>query len=264
MSTITSAATPLQELIDLTGRTAIVTGGAKGIGLGIVRRLHEAGAAVVIADLDQDVIADAVRELDEVRRGCALGVETDVRDETSVDAMVHGTIERFGRLDIVVNNAGIFPFAPLADLDLKTFRHVIDVNLVGLFLCTKAAAARMIEQGHGGRIINVTSIDALHPSMVGLSHYDASKHGVWGFTKNIALELAEHGIAVNAIAPGGVLTPGVGDVAPDALAAFEQVIPMHRMGDPDDIARVALFLASELSSYMTGAQVVVDGGRLLA
>lgn len=121
----------------------------------------------------------------------------------------------------------------------------------------------MIDQGRGGRIVNVTSIDALHPSMVGLSHYDASKHGAWGFTKNVALELAPHDIRVNAIAPGGIRTPGVGYVDPETLKGFEAMVPMGRMGDPDEIGRVALFLASELSSYMTGAQVVVDGGRLL-
>jgi len=235
-----------------------------GIGLGIARRLHEAGAAVVVADLNADAINEAVQALDEQREHDTLGVQTDVSDESSVDAMLRTTIDRFGHVDILVNNAGIFPFAPLADLDLATFRHVLDVNLVGLYLCTKVAAAQMIEQGRGGRIINVTSIDALHPSMVGLAHYDASKHGAWGFTKNIALDLAPHGISVNAIAPGGVLTPGVGDIAHDTLAAFEAGIPMRRMGDPDDIARVALFLASDLSSYLTGSQVVVDGGRLLA
>jgi 2-deoxy-D-gluconate 3-dehydrogenase len=149
-------------------------------------------------------------------------------------------------------------------LDLETFQRVIDVNLTGLFLCTKAASSRMIARGKGGRIVNITSIDALHPSMVGLAHYDASKHGAWGFTKNVALELAPHGISVNAIAPGGIRTPGVGDIDEAALEGFEAMIPMGRMGDPDDIGRAALFLASELSSYMTGAQIVVDGGRLLA
>ena len=122
----------------------------------------------------------------------------------------------------------------------------------------------MIEQGRGGRIVNITSIDALHPSMVGLAHYDASKHGAWGFTKNVALELAPHDIQVNAIAPGGITTPGTGEMDPETMKAFETMIPMRRMGDPDDIARAALFLASDLASYMTGSQIVVDGGRLLA
>jgi 2-dehydro-3-deoxy-D-gluconate 5-dehydrogenase len=259
----TPQAASLPELIDLSGRTAIVTGGAMGIGLGIVRRLHEAGASVVVADLD--VAAEgAVEALLAQRAGSALTVRCDVSDSESVEGMLRAAVEAFGGVDILVNNAGIFPMLPLNDLDLKTFQRVLDVNLTGLFLCTKAVSARMIAQGKGGRIVNVTSIDALHPSMVGLAHYDASKHGAWGFTKNVALELARHGIWVNAIAPGGIKTPGVGDVDEAALAGFEAMIPMGRMGDPDDIGRAALFLSSELSSYMTGAQIVVDGGRLLA
>ena len=254
----------LPELIDLTGRTAIVTGGAMGIGLGIARRLHEAGASVVVADLDAAAGEQAAEALRAQRTDSALAAHCDVSDSESVERVLHATVETFGGVDILVNNAGIFPMLPLSDLDLETFQRVIDVNLTGLFLCTKAVSARMIAQGKGGRIVNVTSIDALHPSMVGLAHYDASKHGAWGFTKNIALELAPHGIAVNAIAPGGIRTPGVGDVDKATLAAFEAMIPMGRMGDPDDIGRAALFLASELSSYMTGTQIVVDGGRLLA
>ena len=178
--------------------------------------------------------------------------------------MVHDAVEVFGSIDILVNNAGIYPMVPLSELDLKTFQRVIEVNLTGLFLCTKAVSAQMIAQGKGGRIVNVTSIDALHPSMIGLAPYDASKHGAWGFTKNVALELAPHRIFVNAIAPGGIKTPGTGDMDRADLEGFEAMIPMGRMGEPDDIGRAALFLASGLSSYMTGSQIVVDGGRLLA
>jgi 2-deoxy-D-gluconate 3-dehydrogenase len=257
-------ATSLSELIDLSGRTAIVTGGAMGIGLGIVGRLHEAGASVVVADLDEGAAERAAGALRAQRADSALTVRCDVSDPGSVESMLQAAIEAFGGVDVLVNNAGIFPMLPLSDLDLETFQRVVDVNLTGLFLCTKAVSARMIAQGKGGRIVNVTSIDALHPSMVGLAHYDASKHGAWGFTKNVALELAPHGIWVNAIAPGGIKTPGVGDIDEATMAGFEAMIPMGRMGDPDEIGRAALFLASELSSYMTGAQIVVDGGRLLA
>lgn len=264
MSNEPKAASPsLEELIDLSGRSAIVTGGAMGIGLGIVRRLHEAGASVVIADLEPDAAAQVAEELRARRDGSAVSARVDVSDPDEVERMVDVAVETYGGIDILVNNAGIFPMLPLSDLDLDTFQRVLGVNLTGLYLCTKAASARMIAQGRGGRIVNITSIDALHPSMVGLSHYDASKHGAWGFTKNVALELAPHDIRVNAIAPGGIRTPGVGDVDEETLKGFEAMIPMGRMGDPDDIGRVALFLASELSSYMTGAQVVVDGGRLL-
>ncbi len=253
----------LLELIDLSGRTAIVTGGAMGIGLGIVRRLHEAGANVAIADLDPGAAERAAEELRTRRGESSVSVRADISDAQDVGEMVDAAVEAFGDIDILVNNAGIFPMLPLGDLDLDTFRRVLDVNLTGLFLCTKAASARMIAQGRGGRIVNITSIDALHPSMVGLAHYDASKHGAWGFTKSAALELAPHDIRVNAIAPGGIRTPGAGDVDEETLKSFEAMIPMGRMGEADEIGRVALFLASELSSYMTGAQVVVDGGRLL-
>ncbi|HST34541.1 MAG TPA: SDR family NAD(P)-dependent oxidoreductase [Solirubrobacteraceae bacterium] len=262
----TSAVTQpsLQELISLSGHVAIVTGGAMGIGLGIARRLHEAGASVVIADLDEAVAQEAASSLDRIRAESALAVGCDVADPASVEALIDRTVERFGGLDILVNNAGIYPMLALAELDVDTFRRVLDVNLTGLFLCTKSAAEWMIARGRPGRIVNVTSIDALHPSMIGLSHYDASKHGAWGFTKNVALELAPHGICVNAVAPGGIKTPGTGGTDQESLAAFEAMILMRRMGDPDDIGRAVLFLASELSSYTTGSQLVVDGGRLLA
>jgi len=253
---------PLADLVDLSGRCAVVTGAAMGIGRGIARRLHGAGASVVLADLDGQAAAHEADALDARRPGSAAAVTVDVTDATAVGEMFAVARDRFGDADIVVNNAGIFPMTPLAALDEEQFRHVIDVNLVGLYLCTKAAADTMIARGRGGCIINITSIDALHPSMVGLATYDASKHGAWGFTKNVALELAPHGIRVNAVAPGGVVTPGVGGVDVDFTAA-EAAIPMGRMGRPDEIARVVLFLASELASYMTGSQVVVDGGKLL-
>lgn len=259
-----SPATPLAELTDLTGRTAIVTGGAMGIGLGICRRLHEAGANVVVADLDEAAAEQAAEDLRSRRADSARAVRCDVSEADDVERIVRTAVESFGGLEILVNNAGIYPMAPLSELDQGLFQRVIDVNLTGLYLCTRAAAARMIEQGRGGRIVNVTSIDALHPSAIGLAHYDASKHGAWGFTKNVALELAPHDIAVNAIAPGGIETPGTGDVEGAQLEAFESMIPMARMGDPDDIARTALFLSSDLASYITGEQIVVDGGRLLA
>ncbi len=259
----TPQSAPLTELVNLSGQAAIVTGGAMGIGLGIARRLHEAGASVVVADLDAGAGKDAAGALRAQRADSALAVGCDVSDPGDVENAVQAAVEAFGGVNILVNNAGIFPMLPLSELDLETFHRVLEVNLTGLFLCTKAASARMIAQGRGGRIVNITSIDALHPSMVGLAHYDASKHGAWGFTKNVALELAPHGIAVNAIAPGAIRTPGVGDVDQATLEAFAEMIPMRRMGEPDEIGRAALFLASELSSYMTGAQIVVNGGRLL-
>lgn len=259
----------IKELTDLSGKVAIVTGGAKGIGYGICCRLAEAGAKVLVADIDGETAQETAQEL--TGKGwTAESIRVDVSSEDDVKQMIFACKDKFGSVDILVNNAGIYPPAPISQMTEADFERVMHVNLRSVFLTTKYAAEVMKEQG-GGKIINITSIDALHPSMVGLSHYDASKHGAWGFTKNAALELAEHNIWVNAIAPGGIVTPGVAAMSQGASAeqmeastkAFMAKIPMHRMGESDEIGKVALFLASDMSSYITGEQIVVDGGVLL-
>ena len=261
---------PLSDLLNLDGKAAIVTGGAKGIGQGIAYRLAEAGAKVLIADMDEEGAHHAAQELRD-KGWTAEAVRTDVSSEEDVQGMISICREKFGSVDILVNNAGIYPPVPVAQMTAEQFEKVMHVNLRSVFLTTKHAAEVMKGQGRG-KIINITSIDALHPSMVGLAHYDASKHGEWGFTKNSALELAEHKIWVNAIAPGGITTPGTASMSQGVSAeqmeestkAFMAKIPMGRMGEPDDIGMVALFLASDMSSYMTGEQIVVDGGALLS
>lgn len=259
----------LQQLIDLKGKAAIVTGGAMGIGFGIAYRLAEAGANVVIADLNGEVGNKTVEELNN-SGWKAVFIKTDVADEKQIKDATDFTVSKYGGIDILVNNAGIYPIIPVMQMASADFEKILAVNLKSVFLFTKAVGEIMIKQGKGGKIINITSIDALHPSSVGLAVYDASKHGLWGFTKNTALELAPHNIQVNAIAPGGITTPGTGagnPVTPEMeaiLKKFLEKIPMKRMGDPDDIGKVALFLASDLSSYMTGSQIVVDGGVLLS
>jgi 2-deoxy-D-gluconate 3-dehydrogenase len=259
---------PNSRLLDLSGKTAIVTGGAGGIGLGITRRLAEAGANVAIANRSEADAAKAVTELS--AKGYKVKyVKTDVANESDVQVLIRETVASFGSLDIFVNNAGIFPMNPLATMTSADFDKVISTNLKAVFLTTKYASEQMKKQGKGGKIINITSIDALHPSMVGLAHYDSSKHGVWGFTKNVALELAPFNIQINCIAPGGVATPGVAKMSggapadPKITEAFLATLPMKRMGDIDEIGKVALFMASDMASYMTGTQVVVDGGALI-
>lgn len=263
----------LHALTDLHGKAAIVTGGAMGIGYGISYRLAEAGASVVIADMNKAAADDSAQKL--VAHGwTAIAIETNVAEPDQIQHMVDFAVSTYGRLDILVNNAGIYPVIPVMQMSPEDFDRVIAVNLRSVFLASRSAAEQMIKQDSGssgvaGKIINITSIDALHPSAVGLAHYDASKHGVWGFTKNLALELAPNRIWVNAIAPGGINTPGAGANAPattqlqEIRKAFTVKIPMKRFGEPDDIGTVALFLASDLSSYMTGSQIVVDGGYLL-
>ncbi|MCL4415227.1 MAG: SDR family oxidoreductase [Actinobacteria bacterium] len=262
----------ISKMLDLSGKTAIVTGGAIGIGLGIAERLGEAGANVVIANRTKEEGEKASLDL-EAKGYKVKAICIDISDEEMVKKLVEGTVSLFGSVDILVNNAGIYPCIPIIKMELPDFEKVIAINLKGVFLTTKYVSQQMIKQGKGGKIINITSIDAIHPSMVGLACYDASKHGVWGFTKNVALELAPHKIWVNAIAPGGIATPGVakmqqptpaGADQAKAIEAFLAGIPMHRMGEPDDIGKVALFLASDMSSYMTGSQIVVDGGFLLS
>lgn len=263
----------ISESINLSGQTAIITGGSRGIGLGIARRLGEAGANLVIACINENTMSDCAKELSGLGYKVKT-VKTDVSQENDVEEMIKTTVDSFGSVDILVNNAGIFPSNPLSDMTAQDFDKVIAVNLRGVFLCTKYASNQMIKQGHGGKIINITSIDAIHPSAIGLAHYDASKHGVWGFTKNSALELAQHKIWVNAIAPGAINTPGVQEMQQatagksvdmnKVLEGFAANIPMKRLGEPDDMGKIALFLASDLSSYMTGAQIVADGGYLLS
>lgn len=264
---------PISRLLELTGKTAIVTG-AVGIGYGIAYRLAEAGANVAIASLHKQ---EADNTADDLKKAGwkAIPIAADVSREEDVKRIMVETVSAYGGIDILVNNAGIYPSIPVMQMSSADFARVLEVNLKSVFLCSKYAVEQMIKQGRGGKIINITSIDALHPSTVGLAHYDASKHGVWGFTKNLALEVAPHKIWVNALAPGGILTPGVSKmqrsmplpqgVDPSkVLEAFKSKIPMRRLGEADEIGKVALFLASEMSSYMTGSHIVVDGGVLLS
>jgi 2-deoxy-D-gluconate 3-dehydrogenase len=261
------------SLVDLGGKVALVTGAAQGFGFACARRLAEAGASVVLADRRADRLEPAGERL--AARG--FDVATTVRDvavEEDVAALVATCVQRFGRLDVLVNNAGVFSNFLLESLTLEEFQRIVGVNLGGAFLCTKAAAAQMRDQGEGGSIINISSIDAVHPSGSGLSHYGASKHAIWGLTKSMALELGPAGIRVNAIAPGPSLTEGAVEFveagAPEGIdvgaqwAAYEARIPLRRLAHPDDVGRTAVFLASDLASYVSGAQIVVDGGLLAA
>jgi 2-dehydro-3-deoxy-D-gluconate 5-dehydrogenase len=254
----------IAQLFDLTGKAAIVTGGAMGIGQGIALRLAEAGAGVMVTDINLEAATNTVNQI-RSKGGKAEAIKADAASVADAKRTVQETVRAFGRLDIIVNNAGIYPFAPALQMTEELWDKVLDINLKGLFFYSQAAAQEMMNEGHGGKIINIASIDALHPTG-NLVHYDASKGGVVMVTKALALELGPHNITVNAIAPGGIQTPGAGGpVSPDEFVqAFIARIPMRRMGVPDDIAKVVFFLASGASDYMTGSLVVVDGGVLQA
>jgi len=252
----------------LDDKNAVVTGGAMGIGLGIATAFVEAGANVMIADVDGDATRAAATELE--GRGTKVAtMEIDLTQEGAGEAIVARCVEQFGSIDVLVNNAGIFPQVPMLEMTVEVFDRVYELNLKALAFASKAAAARMVAQGSGGTIVNIGSIDSFHPSMVGLAAYDASKGGVLMFTKNFALEVAPQGIRVNMIAPGGIATPGASkplegsEMTPEQMqemiARFTELIPMKRLGQPEEIGTVAVFLSSDAASYVTGTSLIVMG-----
>lgn len=261
---------PVSDLLNLSGKSAIVTGGAMGLGYAIARRLAEAGAQVLMTDVDLEALEKAAKVLSD--KGHKVKAQkANVGVEKEIESMVKSAVENFGGVDILVNNAGIYPVSAVIDMSAKEWDEVLDVNLKGTFLCCREAGRQMVAQNRGGVIINVSSMDAIRPSMIGLAHYDASKGGMHSFTRSLALELGPNNIRVISIAPGAIWTEGTrvnalksgGVVDLEAFfKAIEAKIPLGYMGHSDDIARVVLFLASESSSYITGTTIVVDGGAL--
>jgi glucose 1-dehydrogenase len=243
----------------LGGKVAVVTGAARGIGLAIAQAFVAEGARVVLADW----LADEVRERAAALGSAALAVPADVGDAGQVRALVAATAERFGGLDIMVSNAAVQAEIPFLDLTEAEFDRVIRVNLKGAFLCGQTAARHMVETGRRGAIVNLSSVNAVvaHPVLV---HYAASKGGIAMLTKGMAVALAPHGIRVNAIGPGTVNTPINANFfsMPGMTERFLMRTPMGRIAEADEIARVAVFLASDEASYVTGTTIYADGGRL--
>jgi NAD(P)-dependent dehydrogenase (short-subunit alcohol dehydrogenase family) len=245
--------------LQLPDRVAIVTGAARGIGLAIARRLHAAGARIVIADIDEAEAVKAAGKLDN-EAGRVLGVPTNVTSGASVEAMVEAALEAFGRIDILVNNAGLTGASkPLWELDYDTWTRVLDINLNGVFRCCKAVVGQMRENGRGS-IVNVASIAGKegNPNLI---PYSTSKAGVIGLTKALAKEVATQGIRVNAVAPAVIETDILQQMTPETVKYMLSKIPMNRFGTLEEVAAVVHFLASDDASFVTGQTYDVSGGR---
>ena len=243
----------------LKDKVAIVTGAGRGIGRGIALMLAREGAKVVVSDLNHEDCLSVVAELE--KQGTqALAVQCDVSQKEAVDKLMAEATAKFGALDILVNNAGIYPFKPFLEMSESEWDKVINVNLKSIFLAAQAAAKIMPA---GGKIVNISSIAAF-VGFSGLTHYCASKGGMNGMTRALALELAEKKINVNNVAPGAIETPGAtGAMTEEAKKQMNSNIPWGRMGQPEDIAAAVAFLASAGADYITGQTLVVDGGYIL-
>lgn len=260
----------LGDLISLEGRVAVVTGGSRGIGLAICRRLAEAGADVAVGDLDKKGAEHAAEQLVADFGHRAFGAELDVSDPISVSTLGDRTVLELGRIDVWVNNAGIYPTTPFLEMTDPDWERVLQVNLHGTFAGSREAARRMVAAGRGGVIVNLASTAGFRAAGPGMAHYVSSKHAVRGLTKSLAVELGAYGIRALAIAPTLIETPGIEEGRQAFQAAglgdvIEQMaarLPLGRAGVADDVARVVLFCASDLSMLMSGSTLLVDAGEV--
>lgn len=253
----------------LQNKIALITGAAQGIGYAIALKFAKEGAKIAIFDIKSTI--NIVNKLKEIG-GSVLAFQLDVADESSVVNAINKIVESWGKIDVLVNNAGIYPLERLTDISLKLFKRTMDTNVIGTFLCTKYTARIFMEKQIKGVIINIASAAGIDPEKYH-SHYSASKAAVIGFTKGAAIELGTAGIRVNAIAPGAIETEGIMDPGffPDSQnvpedfqdAQIKKNTFLERLGTPDDVANMALYLASETGDYITGAVISVDGGRVL-
>jgi 3-oxoacyl-[acyl-carrier protein] reductase len=243
------------------GKVAIVIGAARGIGRAIAERLSEEGARVVIADTLADEGAAAAKWLSE--RGEAMFVATDVGRKDAVDALIEAALARFRRVDILVQNAGIFPYTMLPEIPVEEWDTVLGVNLRGCFLAIQACARPMRARRYG-RIVLTSSITGPRVSSPGHAHYSASKAGINGLIRAAAIELAPFGITVNGVEPGKIMTEGVqAERSAEYIEAMARSVPLGRLGTPRDVAHAVLFLASDEAAYVTGTTIIVDGGQIL-
>lgn len=250
----------------LADRVAIVTGAQQGIGAGIARALAKHGARVIFTDVS-NAVSKTAEEITKTGQQ-ALAIKMDVTSTTEVNNVVSQVLTQFGRIDILVNNAGIYPRCNLTDMTDEFLRKIFEVNVFGTFRCTRAVLPTMMKQRYG-KIVNVSSVTGplVADPTGGQTSYAATKAAVWGFTTALALEVAQYGINVNAVCPGHVDTPGGRNQAtetgfPDtSLEELGRTVPMGRLGTPEEIGELVVFLVSDESRYMTGTHLVIDGGN---
>jgi 3-oxoacyl-[acyl-carrier protein] reductase len=249
-------------MFDLQSTTVLVTGGSKGIGRGIASVFAEAGANVAIAARSAADIDAAVADLESRGAGEVLGVQADVCDPMSCANLAAAVVETFGGIDVVCANAGIFPEAPLATMTPAQLSEVLDVNIKGNIYSVQACLDALIASGRGRGILT-SSITGPITGFPGWSHYGASKAAQLGFMRTAAIELAPHGITVNAVLPGNILTEGLADMGEEYIAGMARAIPAGALGTPEDIGYLAAFLATREAGYITGQAIAVDGGQVL-
>jgi len=246
--------------MDLLNKIAIVTGARRGMGKIHALALAKRGAKVVVSDISLKDCKKVMREIEKIGGG-ALAIKCDISQKREVEEMVKKTVKKFGKIDILINNAGILQRKPFLKLTEEEWNKTIDINLKGYFLCSQVVAKEMIKQKSGGVIVNVASVAAIK-GFKNLSHYCASKGGIVVLTEAMALELAPYNIRVNAIAPGRINT-AMDDTLKKEPKTREKIlsqIPLHRIGNPEEVSNLVIFLASDEVSYITGSTVVIDGG----
>jgi len=254
--------TALEQRFGLDGKVALVTGGGRGIGRATGLALAEAGASIALVDLDLDQANQVAAEIRE-QGGRAIAIGGDVTESATIESMMKQTVDELGRLDILVNNAGIYPISEFLQTTDEVWNRVVDLNLSAVFRCSRTAAQIMADQGDGGCIVNLASVQGLKPTNGGLVPYNTTKAAVVMLTKATALELGPHQIRVNAIAPGVVPTPGTEAVLSQSEAASVARTPMGHLGTAEDVANTILFLASPAACFITGETITVDGGYVL-